>query len=100
MTAVFPKLVGASFTALLIANVSYVQFAEAPSCDSGSGELGGQPRDLFDLVPTYSDVVRVVTLALATFGVCVTALDALYPRKLRRTMRPAGNLVATTTSAI
>lgn len=97
--AVF-KLAGVLATAGLVADVSYIQFVET-SCEAGSG-VGDNVVDLFDLVPgSWSDVVRITALALSALGATATLLEVLCPQTLTRiTTRPAGVLVATTTSTI
>ena len=98
------KLAGALSTGGLVVDVGYIQFVET-TCEVGSGELGDTVRDLFDLVPVqpWPSVVRIVALAFAALGATATVLEVVCPRALNRVVtvrRPAGSLVATTTSAI
>ena len=97
--AVF-KLAGAVATAGLVADVSYIQFVET-SCKAGSG-VGDNVVDLFDFVPgPWDNVLRITALALSALGVTATLLEVFCPQTLTRiTTRPAGVLVATTTSTI
>ena len=81
------KLAGALATGGLVVDVAYTP--------SGTD-------DLFDLLPgQWADVVRITAMALAALGVVVTTLEVLCPRTATRlTTRPAGSLVAASTSAI
>ena len=97
------RLAGATSAAALVADVGYVQFVEA-TCEGASGVEGDLVRDLFDryLPSPWDDVARIVALALAALSAITTVIDALCPQTLTRVVygRPAGTLVASTTSAL
>lgn len=92
------KLAGAVSTAGLVADVGYLQWG--PAAEVGSTAV----RDLFDHVAEpWSEVLRISALVLAGVGAAATLLEVLCPRTLTRLVgvrRPAGSLVAATTSAI
>lgn len=97
MGLVVSKLISAAATGGLVADVTYIQFnpLNQTSCDGA--------QDLFDLVPGTAgpSVVRIASFVLAGLGAAITVFDALCPQTLGRLVRrPAGSLVATTTSAI
>ena len=93
------KFVGILATGSLVADVAYVQFSEETGLEAGT------IKDLFDLIPgdIWPSVVRIAALSFTTLGATATTLELFFPRALRRVVaarRPAGSLVATTTSAI
>ena len=97
------RIAGAVSAAALVVDVGYVQFVEA-TCDGASGVEGDVVRDLFDqYIPSpWDNLVRVVALSLAALGAVATVVDAMCPETLTRVVygRPAGTLVASTTSAL
>lgn len=101
MGLVLSKLVGALATGGLVADVSYIQFNPLNATCADDGCV----QDLFDLVPgdAGKSVVRIAAFVLAGLGATITLFEALCPQTLSRLVtvrRPAGSLVATTTSAI
>jgi hypothetical protein len=97
------RIAGAASAVALVADVGYIQFVDA-TCEGASGVEGDMVRDLFDqYIPSpWDDLVRVVALSLAALGAVATVVDAMCPETLTRVVygRPAGTLVASTTSAL
>lgn len=109
----FFKLTGALATAALVADLSYVQFVPCTHenvlhnhTTINDSESLCDNRDLFQtLIPeTWDDVVRMATLVICTLTFAAAILEVLCPSTFSRIpwigRRPAGSLVASTTSAI
>lgn len=103
MALVLFKLTGAVSTLALVADVGFVQFVASGACDAGSGDAV-RDVDLFDLVPApWDGVIRTTALAFAGLNAIAAVLELACPRTFTRWVsvgRPAGTLVASSTSAI
>ena len=99
------RTAGALAISALVVDVGYVQFVEPSLNETASGDPSGLSRDLFEAyVPDpWDDVVRISVLTLSAVGAVGMLVEALCPLRRREEIirsRPAGTLVASSTSGI